>query len=343
MLAAGFGKALLHEPAQYDSWRDQWHLLHSTWRETLQPFALVPSTAEAHQQFPVVEDISVPVGGLFVVMLAFVILIGPVNLLFLGRIKRRLWMFWTVPLVSFVTCATVFGYMILAEGWAGHLRTTSLTILDEASHRAATVGWTAFYSPLTPRGGLHFSPDTELTLHAGGDSRHGVSTGSECRLDWTADQHLVSGWVSPRVPAHFLVRKNEVRRERVALRRGPNGKLAIVNGLGTTIAKFWYKDERGAVLATTNVAAGAEAILDAAELPGPSPAQADTGDLRKVYCGNWLTSIDVISKNPTKVLQHRTYVAVLDDAPFLEDGLHGAVARKCNAVVIGLNKEADKE
>lgn len=341
--AAGFGRALVHEPAQFDSWRDQWQLLQSTWRETSQPFARRASTSEAHQQFPVVEDISVPVRGLLVVMLAFVILIGPVNLLFLSRIKRRLWMFWTVPLMSFLTCATVFGYMILAEGWAGHLRTTSLTVLDEATHRSATLGWTAFYSPLTPRGGLHFSPDTELTLHAGGDAHHANSTGSECRLDWTAGQHLASGWISPRVPAHFLVRKNEVRRERVALRRGADGNLAIVNGLGSTIVKFWYKDERGTVLAATNVAAGAEAMLGPAELPGSSPEQDVTGDLRKTYCGNWLTSIDVISKNPTKLLRHRTYVAVLDDAPFVEDGLRGVQSRKCNAVVIGINKEADKE
>ena len=43
------------------------------------------------------------------------------------------------------------------------MRAEGLTVLDEAAGRASTVGWIGFYTPLAPRDGLHFSPDTELT------------------------------------------------------------------------------------------------------------------------------------------------------------------------------------
>src|SRR5205823_12860439 len=90
--------------------------------------------------------------------------IGPVNISLLSRWKRRIWLLWTVPLLSGFTVLAVFGYMLLSEGWSRHLRIETITVLDESTLRAATVGWTAFYSPVTPGDGLHFSYDTEVTL-----------------------------------------------------------------------------------------------------------------------------------------------------------------------------------
>ena len=42
--------------------------------------------------------------------------IGPVNLIYLNRIKRRTWMLWTIPAISVATTLLVFAYSLLREG-----------------------------------------------------------------------------------------------------------------------------------------------------------------------------------------------------------------------------------
>ena len=74
--------------------------------------------------------------------------------------------------------------MIVAEGWQGHVRTEGLTILDQTGTepRAATVGRTGFYTPLTPGDGLHFGTETEVTVRGLEDSGR---TGTACSIDWS--------------------------------------------------------------------------------------------------------------------------------------------------------------
>src|SRR5439155_282988 len=101
----------------------------------------------------------------FALMILFSLGIGPVNLWLLAHYKRKLWLLWTVPLISLCTCVAVFGYMVLAEGWQGHARIESVTILDqtEPEPRANTLGRCGLYSPITPGDGLRFSLATEIT------------------------------------------------------------------------------------------------------------------------------------------------------------------------------------
>src|SRR5262249_26203474 len=118
--------------------------------------------AAINNEFTVVEKIGIPVRGLFVLMLAFVAVIGPINLIWLARRRKKIWMLWTVPVISMVACLAVNGFALLGEGVSATSRVEAFTILDESSHLASTVGWTAFYAPITPGEGLHFSYDVEL-------------------------------------------------------------------------------------------------------------------------------------------------------------------------------------
>ena len=86
-------------------------------------------------------------------------------------------------------------------------------------------------------------------------------TNSPRTVDWTHDQHLASGWVTARVPSHFMVRKSETRRERITVRRGTNTDLRIVNGLGADIHQFWLADKDGTIYSASAIPAGEEAKL----------------------------------------------------------------------------------
>ena len=237
----------------------QWSDIAFSWLKTKTPARTGRSVEAANTMFPVVEGLEVPVRGMYLLMLLFALAIGPVNLMVLSRKKRGIWMLWTVPAISLMTCFAVFVYATLAEGWDRHARIEGLTLLNEKTHRATTIGWAAFYSALTPSDGLHFGYDTELTPQIASSQMGGTPRS----LDWTHGQHLVSGWMTARVPAHFMLRKSEVRRERITVRRGPNNRLSVVNGLGADIKQFWLADNDGAIFFGKDIPAGAETGLSA--------------------------------------------------------------------------------
>jgi hypothetical protein len=336
---AGFGQCFLGT-SSLDRWgSDEWERLHKSWRQTAQAFPATRHLLHSNERLPVIDDIGIPVRGLFILILVFVIVIGPLNLWVLTRLKRRMWMLWTVPAISFLTCLLVFGYMLIAEGWRGNRRTVALTVLDESTHRATTVGWVGYYTPMTPGDGLHFSSDTELSLMRGEELR------ASCTVDWSRDQHLVSGWVPARVPAHFMFRKSEAaRRERVVFERGNDGSASAANQLGADVKRLWYADEQGRVWSADAIPAGGRVTLR--DTGRTLPQDAGPGGRKKLrdpYAADWLHSVDQLLADPDQYLAPGRYVAELEDSPFADKGLESAQPRKCKAVVLGIRGEGVRE
>lgn len=293
----------------------------------------MPEEGAANSGFPVVEDMKVPVRGIVVIMLAFVITIGPVNIIFLSRRNRRTWLLWTIPAISVVTSLVVFAYSFLREGVTSDVRIQGVTWLDQADRRASTIGMTAFYCPLTPGGGLFFNSETEATplVEIGNYSR-----GSEREVDWTKGQHLQRGWVSARVPAHFALRKSETRRERIQMESG-GAEPVIVNGLGAEIRTLWLADQSGKIYSATKIHAGDKAKLVAnTEVPRVSQQLGP----RKLADTIGLSTISGFeTADATTYLRPGTYIADLESNPFIENGL-GAGAKsartKSRALVYGV-------
>ncbi len=414
----GFGQCMVSTERDTKGLKpEQWREIVDSWVKTAAPWQVVRSVEDANNVFPVTEGLGIPVRGLFLLMLLFAVVIGPVNLIVLSRQKRRIWMLWTVPVISLLTCLAVFAYATFAEGWNRHGRTEGLTLLDERIHRATTIGWTAFYASLTPGDGLHFGYATELTPQ-------GVDMGTVRTIDWTRDQHLKSGWMTARVPAYFLIRKSEVRRERITVRREANSRLKVVNGLGTDIRKFWLADRDGTIHTATGIRAGAEAELVPREELRLAKAdvvsfdetllvelwdphitrQLDTGNispvlrdeirwvgallsddvvisvqkrgqqweitdqilgrtytvkkatgastnplrvyragvssLRGIFAStDWIKSIERLTTNPEQYLRPGCYIASLDAAPFIEEGLRKVREKKYSSIVYGILDE----
>jgi hypothetical protein len=322
----------------------------------------LPSDAgAANGLFPVVKNLKIPIRGIVIIMLAFVILIGPVNIILLNRRKRRTWMLWTIPAISFVTTLIVFAYSLLREGITPDTRIAGLTMLDQPNHHATTVGVTAFYCPLTPSGGLRFDYETEATplIHAG----YGGS-GNRREVDWTQTQHFTHGWVSARVPAHFHLRKSETRRERIQL-VNEDGKLQIVNGLGAPIPALWLADSHGNIYRAYNIAAGQKASLipvggtpvDLHEgqkvsviPPAGSRISAQLGAAGLLHdYGFTLQNSEQLSlagnaTSAEKYLLPNTYIAELDGNPFIENALGSAASPKrtrTSAIVFGILDPTD--
>jgi len=295
--------------------------------------ALPADSSTANGILPIVENLKIPVRGIVIIMLLFIIVIGPVNIFILARKNRRTWLLWTIPAISFATTLLVFAYSLLREGITPDSRIAGLTVLDQASHHAATVGATGFYCPLTPSGGLHFDGQTEATpLVTIGYSR---SSGAQREVDWTQGQQLRRGWVASRVPAHFHLRKSESRRERLEI-VNENGHLHVVNGLGASIQSLWVADADMNIYAATNVAAGQKAALVLTKDP---PVAVKSGARELLHDLGFAASVRELDETSRKYLQPGTYLAKLEGNPFIENALGAAASPKrtrSSALVFGI-------
>jgi hypothetical protein len=294
-----------------------------------------------------VGGVTVPVRGLFVLVMLFGVGIGPANLWLLSRYKRRIWLWWNIPAISLLTCLLVFGYSVASEGLTGHGKTASITLLDERCHRATTIGYLSYYCPLTPAG-PHFGVDTDVTLlenesrygHYGPYGRRGDSTLRT--VDWTNDQHLTSGWINARVPAYFQIRKNEDRRERLNIEKKADGSVKVVNALGADIERLYVANAAGRVFEGRNIPAGAERTLSAVYVT-PAPGGGQTL-LRNIFNGSeWIGGFQTWKEStaPGAMLSPGCYIAYLSKSPFVESPLEGVNSEDSVAIVYGISKGHD--
>lgn len=294
-------------------------IAHS-WSQSENVWGTLPTASGANASLPMVKalDAQASLRQMFIAMLAFAVLIGPINLIVLAKRKRRSWVFWTTPAVSALACAAVFLYAAFSEGWGQHTRYVFLTTLDQNVNRAATIGMVGFYSPMSDSSGLKFDDNTEVTPLVAGDLVSGT-------VDWTEGQHFKGDWVKARIPRHFKLRKNETRRERINLRRD-GGTLKIVNGIGADIKSIVYLDHDGRRYRASDVPKGGEAALE--EITG-APSASASASLRQVYATrNWLSSIENMRNHPQQYLSPGKYLAELKENVFVEEALDGARVKK---------------
>ncbi|MFO7907568.1 MAG: hypothetical protein R6U98_33275 [Pirellulaceae bacterium] len=290
-----------------------------------------------------VAEATVPVRGLFLLVLLFGLVIGPANLWVLSRIKRRIWLWWNVPVISLATCLIVFVYSMASEGITGHGKTASLTLLDERCHRATTIGYLSYYCPLSPSAGPRFGVDTDVAILSRQESIRFRPDLDDLRVvDWTRDQHLSSGWVKARVPTYFQIRKNEDRRERLTVEQRADGSLKVVNALGADIQRLYVADRSGNIFVARGIPAGAEATAEA--VPHPAVSESHHTSVRDIFRDtHWLDDFKQLGKEdiPRGMLSPGCYIAYLDNSPFIESALAEVRAEDSIAIVYGISKEQD--
>lgn len=326
----GFGECLefdnVADTKELDS--GQLAALEKATRRTSAVWEGFGNTATANSVFPVVEDLTVPVKGIALIMLLFILVVGPLNIFLLARINKRIWMLWTIPMISLATCGVVFLYSIFNEGITPTIRIEGVTLLDHVNHRATTLGRLAYYAPLTPSGGVRFNYETEVFPIVA----RGRSGGTAKSMDWTQGQHLDSGWVQARMPAHFAVRQSETRRERVQFEKQADGGWAVVNGLGAPLKSVIFRDQGKGTWNSGAIAAGAKAVLNKAEQEAPQ----SVNHLRNVYqSGTWFAGSNIVGRLE-RDLQPGTYMAIVESTPFMEKGLAGKSHLRSESIVVGI-------
>jgi len=313
--------------------------IFAMWDSANKAFDQVSNINDAHRIFPVVDAAGVPVRGLFIFMFLFVLIIGPLNLFWLARIHRKIWLLWTVPLIAIVTSSLLFGYMALSEGWHGHVRIESITVLDEGAQRATSIGWLGVYSPMTPGDGLRFEQDTEISPHFDADHGHiyrGNVRKQGLSIDWTNQQHFATGWVTAKVPFYAIFRRNHPELKRLLVKK-EGAELTAVNSLGANVATLWYADAEGKIWKAENMSAGAKASLTR---DGDEVAKGTESALREGFGIHRLSLAKQMEEHPSRYLRSNCYLALINDLPFMSPGLEQTQSRKARSLVFGVLKES---
>lgn len=320
-----------HEPKQ---WMEQL----DAWRDFTAARATTRDTEQANRELPVVEGQVTPARGLLLVMLLFTLTIGPINIIALWMLKKPMLLLWTVPAIALVFSAAVMIYALLSEGITPHARTTAVTLLDQRSHHAVSIGVHGYYAPLTPGNGLWFDADTCITPQVESGSYYGSSRGQVRSIDETHGQHLTTGWVAARVPAHLTVRKSETRHERLDVSFADDGTPSVVNGLGSDITNLTLVDQQNRIWTTQNLTIGQTVAMTPAG--DPDALRYDLSVPIEMRAADW-NAADRLASTPEEYLVSGTYLAELTGSPFLEPGIEGLKEHRTRCVVLGYYGEAE--
>jgi hypothetical protein len=330
----GFGMAIVTGTFPFEQITSgQWKYIKDAMPEIGTSVIRYSSISMLNKNFPLVDRLGVPVRGLFALILGFILLIGPVNFFWFAGPGKRMRMLWTVPVISLLTCLAVAGFSLYGEGTQASARTDSLTILNDIDHRAATIGVVGYYSPVA-NDGLHFSQDVEISpLTWDGSNRDKLT------MDFSHDQHLGPGWVTPRIPRFLQIRKSENRRERLSVQWKGNDAPAAVNGFGVPIKQLWLATPEGQMYLADNVEPGATAAFRKA---AARPALGTMSPQSIFHAQDWGEAFNSIEQIPESLLKPGSYLAFVDRNPFVEDALANVATRRGRSFIYGRIPEGAK-
>ena len=261
----------------------------------------------------------VPARAYLSILIAFSLLIGPVNYRFLRRRRQQVLMVLTVPLISTLFILFLGGYVLAGEGLGVHGRAASFTMLDQARRQAATRLSVSLYAAgMSPGGGLRFPRDTAVFPIG----RSGSGSTERLFLDLTDAQRFADGVIQARSPTNFEQIAFRSARERLSFNREADGRISVVNGLGATLTTLLYR-------------VGGEVYTLAAPLPSGAKASLQRGGRA---APDVVPSDVPLSIRFGQIVEHQpegSYLAVLERSPFWEPGVEGLNERGSFHFVIG--------
>jgi hypothetical protein len=261
----------------------------------------------------------VPARAYLVILIAFTVLIGPVNYWLLWRRRQQVLLVLTTPLISAVFVVLLAGYVVFAEGFGVRGRVVSFTLLDQATKQAATRATASLYAAgMTPARGLLFPRDVAVyTIGADGKMAPSRQT-----LDLTESQRYPSGALEARSPTNLEVIGFRPARERLSFSRDGEG-LAVSNGLGATVVQLFYRDGDTAYASSAPLATGARTTLQRRPFTGAQMSTSDPAIPSKL--------LRLFDTQPIG-----SYLAVVERSPFVELGMSGIEERSSYHLVMGV-------
>lgn len=279
--------------------------------------------------FPVVSDLSIPLLGISIVILLFVLLAGPINLWLLTAYNKRILLLVTVPALSFLFAGAILLYVILADGFNTDARIASAAYLDQRTGMYSSLSQYGVYARTTPRN-VVFDSDDELNISDNSDDER-------LSIDWTTGKQVVSSrFATVRKPAYYKIRKAGTTRLKLDFDFNGDNPY-VVNGLGKDVKQLFVCDAKGALWKAENIAAGQKASLSPVDKPDDKN-QSKEDMLR--YCistSRWdFNGYSINVPQKANALRPGSYIATFSSSgPFASKGISYAKEKNSFAFLFG--------
>ena len=231
-----------------------------------------------------------PVISFLLLVTLFAAVIGPMNYILLGRVRRLYLLLITVPVGAALVTVALFSYAVLTDGLGVRLRARSFTDLDQTSGQAAGFARQSYYAAIAPSRGLEFPEDCTLFGIAYEPVNGNTRTNSQEAIAWDGQQKLQDGYITSRTTVQYMVLRSAKSDVRLAISPASSAGQPprVENRLGTPIRYLLLRDKQGDYFTASNLAVGESATLAAADLKAAedqfqSFAQAVEPELPKNY------------------------------------------------------------
>ena len=194
----------------------------------------IVNPATVCQMLPCVDIPNMSFAIVILALLAYIVIVGPVNYFYLIRHKKSiLLLLLTVPVISFLFVGIVIVFVTLFEGWYTRASAVGMTFLDQQESMAYTRAAVSLYAPLPVRR-LTFDPSDTVSFARARNAY--VSLGRD---------QVVTGANKARVPLVYGVSRAEKHLEQLKVSRNAAGTLTVVNGLGAPVKVLALKTPDG--------------------------------------------------------------------------------------------------
>lgn len=252
-------------------------------------------------------------GGAFALLL-FVVLIGPVNFFVVARRWRKpVLLIVSTPLLALATALAFLGYGLFRQGLDIKLASVAVTLLDQRSHRAATIERRELFAGFVGGGGLQpgagscVSPAPAFFDESAPWRRRDQDPDSFAVEEGAGGRLLRGGFLPARSETRQLVLCEAAARERLELRR-EGDRLVAVNAFGTRIDQLVVRAPDGRFLRAAAIPAGGAAPLEPAD---------DAATRTAPYSVIWQRTRNLVVDDLV-LIPPASYVAQLDLSPFVD-------------------------
>lgn len=198
-----------------------------------------------------------------VLLIAFAVLIGPVNFYLVSRRKRPVLLLFTIPAISAAVTVLLLVYGILYQGLDVKTASWSTTVLDQRAHTASTIERRQLYAGLSPADGLRPTTGTVVQqLDGSGGGPFAFNADSfELRTRHGQEWLLTGDFVPARRSIQQLLTSDRAERGRLEVEFGADG-VQVLNNLGVALESVSLRDAAGhAYELRSELGVGARATL----------------------------------------------------------------------------------
>ena len=279
------------------------------------------------KRVPIAAKATISVNTLLAVLAVFALGIVPLAVFISARRNVRMKLLALLPGAAAVFAVIVATAAYVFFGITPSVRLQSVTVLDQTTKKALTLGQFAIFSPVSVDGHIEFPSDAAFARRYAD-----ILDKDDVRVESATAQRLAGDWVKPLVTTFFDFARVCERPERLDFRVSPTGDVTVVNLLGAKV-KTGHANVGGTLWTFKDVEPGATAQAEKLDNP-PKPQwnKYPFYDKQTSFGRDWGKCVEWATASLQKTPPGE-YVVEVEGSPFFENPLKG---RKSDTSAAGL-------